>query len=163
MEKKPICEFFYCICIAMTMQIAVALLVLWISPSGLADKQSELSTIYSFGGGLSKETLLQFGIVSVLTGFNRLIFMSELIFKNAKPSVRLVGMFTVEIIMISLAVWLFGWFRPKNLESVLGFAMGFGICLIVSIFLGVKAEKAKNQEMNQALHRAQEQEEQKKH
>ncbi|MBR2750726.1 MAG: hypothetical protein IKD90_06320 [Clostridiales bacterium] len=156
MDKKSISEFFYCICVAMTMQITVALIVLWISPSGLADKQSELSTIYSFGGGLSKETLLQFGIVSVLTGINRLIFMSELIIKNAKPSVRLVAMFTVEIIMICLAVWLFGWFRPKNLESVLGFAVGFGACLIVSIFLGVKAEKTKNQEMNQALRRVQE-------
>ncbi len=156
MDKKSISEFLYCICVAMTMQIAVALIVLWISPSGLADKQSELSTIYSFGGGLSKETLLQFGIVSVLTGINRLIFMSELIIKNAKPSVRLVAMFTVEIIMICLAVWLFGWFRPKNLESVLGFAVGFGACLIVSIFLGVKAEKTKNQEMNQALRRVQE-------
>ena len=50
----------------------------------------------------------------------------------------------------------FGWFRPKNLESVLGFAVGFGACLIVSIFLGVKAEKTKNQEMNQALRRVQE-------
>ena len=149
MDKKSISEFLYCICVAMTMQIAVALIVLWISPSGLADKQSELSTIYSFGGGLSKETLLQFGIVSVLTGINRLIFMSELIIKNAKPSVRLVA-------MICLAVWLFGWFRPKNLESVLGFAVGFGACLIVSIFLGVKAEKTKNQEMNQALRRVQE-------
>ena len=156
MDKKSISEFFYCICVAMTMQITVALIVLWISPSGLADKQSELSTIYSFGGGLSKETLLQFGIVSVLTGINRLIFMSELIIKNAKPSVRLVAMFTVEIIMICLAVWLFGWFRPKNLESVLGFAVGFGACLIVSIFLGVKVEKTKNQEMNQALRRVQE-------
>ena len=156
MAKKTICEFFYCICVAMTMQIAVALLVLWISPSGLANAQSELSTIYSFGGGLSKETLLQFGIVSVLTAVNRLLFMSELLIKNAKPSVRLVAMFTVEIIMISIAVWLFGWFRPKNIESVLGFALGFGVCLGISIFLCIKSEKAKNNEMNQALHRAQE-------
>lgn len=156
MDKKPICEFFYCICVAMTMQIAVALLVLWVSPSGLANTQSELSTIYSFAGGLSKETLLQFGIVSVLTAVNRLLFLSEIIIKNAKPSVRLVAMFTVEVIMIGIAVWLFGWFRPKNLESVLGFAMGFGACFIISVILCVKSEKARNKEMNQALHRAQE-------
>lgn len=158
MEKKTISETFYCICIAMTMQVAVALLVLWVSPESVAVKQRELSTIYAFAGGLSKETLLQFLITSVLTAVIRFIFMSELIFKNAKPAVRLAWMFTVEVIMISVAVWAFGWFRPKDIRSVFGFLLGFGICLVISIILCLKNEKIRNEEMNQALHRAQKEE-----
>ncbi len=158
MDKKPISEFFYCACIAMTMQVVVAVLVLWLSPADVAASQRELSTIYAFAGGLSKETLLQFLITSVLTAVIRTIFMSDLLIKNAKPAVRLAWMFTVEVIMISCAVWLFGWFRPKNLMSVLGFICGFGSCLVLSIFLCIKNEKWRNEEMNQALHRAQKEE-----
>ena len=155
MEDKGLKGFIYCICLAFTVQVAVVTLIQCFSSESVAQKQAEISSIFSTPGGISKETILQFLFVAFLISVVRSFFMSDIVIKNASLSVRMILLFVFEIIIIGIAVWQFKWFHSFDKESIIGFVLSFSICFTLSIILTIKGEKKKNDDMNEALHKVQ--------
>ncbi len=155
MEDKGLKGFIYCICLAFTAQVVVVALIQCLSSESVAQKQAEISSIFSMQGGISKETILQFLLVAFLTAVIRSFFMSDLVIKNASLSIRMILLFVSEIVMIGIAIWQFEWFHSFDKSSLIGFVISFSICFTLSIILTIKGEKKKNDDMNEALHKVQ--------
>ncbi|MBP5492786.1 MAG: hypothetical protein J6Y08_08070 [Clostridiales bacterium] len=158
-DKKSISDFAYCVCLAFTMQCVVATIVMFITSPFTAEEQSRVSSIYATPGFLSKETILQFLIVALVTGVIRHIFMSDRIVKIRSVAARITLMFASIIAALAVAVWRFGWFRAGSVAAWLGFCVGAIPCIAVSFFMAYKTESKQNAQMNEALRKKQEEKE----
>lgn len=158
-DKKSASEFVQCTCLAFTMQTIVATIVMFITKSStVTAEQSRVSSIYETPGYLSKETLLQFMIVALLTALFRHIFMSGKIVKAPSVALRITLMFASEIVMLAVVVWRFKWFHSVRVGHWIGFLIGALPCLIAGIILAFKTECRENEQMNEALRKKQEEE-----
>ena len=159
--RREIKESIYCIFTAFSAQMMVLMLILYVSSPKLYSMQSEVSSLFRLEGGVAKETMLQCLIVAVLAGILRFLFMSEVIIKNMKFGIRLALMMSSVFAVICIAIWQFKWFYATNLASWLGFLCSFGVCMVISVLLSLKSEKMKNDQMNDALRKVQNQQEEK--
>lgn len=157
-DKKSATDFVRCTTLAFTLQVAVAMLVMFLTSSDVAAEQSRISSIYATPGYLSKETILQFLIVSLGTSVLRHIIISGKIIKIQSVSLRIGLMFFLETILVAIAVWQFKWFYATNVASWIGFVIGALPCLIAGILLAYKSERKENEEMNAALRKKQNEE-----
>jgi len=157
-DKKSAKDFVHCTCLAFTMQTVVAALVMYITSPGVAVEQSRISSIYATPGFLSKETLLQFLLVSFLTALLRHIFMSDRVLHIPSIALRITLMFAFEIAMLAVVVLSCGWFHSVSVGAWIGFVIGALPCLIAGIILAFKTEIRENEEMNEALRKKQEEE-----
>ena len=159
-DNKSATDFLNCTCLAFTMQVVVATIVMFTSSSSVSEGQSQVSSIYATPGYLSKSTLLQFLIVSLLTALFRHIFMSGKVVKAPSIALRVTLMFVTEIAMLAIVIWTCGWFHTVSVASWIGFVIGALPCLIAGIVLAFKSECKENEEMNAALKKKQEEEKQ---
>ncbi len=157
-DKKSASEFVQCTCLAFTLQVMVATVVMFITSSSTAAEQSKISSIYATPGFLSKETLMQFMVVSLLTALFRHIFMSGKVVKVPSVALRITLMFMSEIAMIGVAVWRFRWFHSVRVGHWIGFVIGALPCLIAGVIMAYKTECRENEAMNTALKKKQEEE-----
>ena len=157
-DKKSIQDFAHCTCLAFTMQTVVAMVVMFITSPSVAVEQSKISSIYETSGYLSKETILQFLIVSLLTAVLRHIFFSDKVLHIPSIALRITLMFTCEIAMLAFVVWQCRWFHSVSPAAWIGFVIGALPCLIAGIFMAFKTEMRENEEMNAALKKKQEEE-----
>ena len=155
-DKKSMQDFVHCTCLAFTMQTIVAVFVMYITASDVAVEQGRISSIYATPGYLSKETLLQFFVVALLTAVFRHIFMSDRVLHIPSIALRITLMFTAEIIMLAVVVVVCKWFHSVSPAHWIGFVIGALPCLIVGIFMAFKTEMRENEEMNAALRKKQE-------
>ena len=155
-DKKSFRDFVHCTCMAFSMQTVVAVLMMFITSSDTATEQMKISSIYENPGFLSKETILQFFIVALLTSMIRHIFFSDKVIRIPSIALRITLMFTTEIAMVAVAVWKFRWFHSVSPAHWVGFAIGAAPCLVAGVILAFKTEMKENETMNEALHRAQE-------
>lgn len=159
-DNKSATDFLNCTCLAFTMQVVVATIVMFTSSATVSAEQSKMSSIYETPGYLSKSTLLQFLIVSLLTALFRHIFFSGKIVKVPSIALRVTLMFTCEIAMLAVVIWTCGWFHSVSVAGWAGFVCGALPCLIAGIYLAFKSECKENEEMNAALKKKQEEENQ---
>lgn len=159
--RREIKESIYCIFTAFSAQMIVLMVILFVSSPKLYEAQADISSLFRLEGGVAKETMLQCLIVAVLAGVMRFLFMSEVIIKNMKVGIRVALMISSILIVICTAIWKFKWFHSTDLASWLGFLCSFGICMVISVLLSLKAEKVKNEQMNDALRKVQNQQEEK--
>lgn len=157
-DKKSAKDFAHCVCLAFAMQVAVSSLLMFFSDAKVAEEQAKISSIYAHPGCLSKETIAQFLLVAILTGIVRHIFCSDRILKIQSVAVRISAMFGVELVIIALAAWKFQWIHSANALNWLGFAIGALPCVILGFVLTYRSERKENAEMNEALHKVQENE-----
>ena len=133
-------------------------MILLIFPTDVQGEQAEISSIFRVPGAISRITLLQFFVVAVSTAVIRFVFMSEVLIRSLKLSIRIIGMFGVELLMVAFAVWKFGWFHSSDVSGWAGFIVSFSVCFIFSVLLTIKSEKKANSDMNEALQKVQENE-----
>ena len=157
-DKKSMQDFVHCTCLAFTMQTIVAVFVMYITASDVAAEQGRISSIYATPGYLSKETLLQFFVVALLTAVLRHIFFSDKVLHIPSIALRITLMFTCEIAMLAFVVWQCRWFHSVSPAAWIGFVIGALPCLIAGIIMAFKTEMRENEEMNEALRRKQEEE-----
>ena len=155
-DKKSFRDFVHCTCMAFSMQVVVAAFMMFITSADTATEQVKISSIYENPGYLSKETIMQFFIVALVTSVIRHIFMSDKVLKIPSIALRITLMFTSEIAIVALAVWRFRWFHSVSPAHWAGFAIGALPCLVAGVILAFKTEMKENEQMNEALHRAQE-------
>lgn len=113
------------------------------------------STIFSFGSeGIGTDTLLQFLLASVITVTLRMLFFTDILFKNMRLAPRTVGMVFSELFAIIVLVMIFGWFPMKEGLPWFMFFLSFGVCFAVSILVTVCRERMENRRMEEALEKA---------
>ena len=157
-DKKSAADFVQCTTLAFTLQTVVSSLVMFVVSSETAAEQSRISSIYETPGFLSKETLLQFLIVALLSAVIRHIFMSGKVVKVASVALRVILMYVSEIIMVGIAVWQFKWFHSVRTGHWIGFVIGALPCMIAGAIMAYKSECKENEEMNAALRKKQSEE-----
>ena len=157
-DKKSTSDFIQCTTLAFTLQTVVSSLVMFIVSSDTAAEQSKISSIYETPGFLSKETLMQFLVVALLSAVIRHIFMSGKIVKVPSVSLRVILTFVCEIVMVGVAVWQFEWFHSVRVGHWIGFVIGALPCIIAGGIMAYKGECKENEEMNAALRKKQSEE-----
>lgn len=157
-DKKSASDFVQCTTLAFTLQTVVSSLVMFLVSSETAAEQSRISSIYETPGFLSKETLMQFLVVALLSAVIRHIFMSGKVVKVPSVSLRVILTFVCEIVMVGAAVWLFEWFHSVRVGHWIGFVIGALPCIIAGGIMAYKGECKENEEMNAALRKKQSEE-----
>lgn len=118
------------------------------------------STLFEMGNqGLSKGTLLQFLLVSVVIVTLRYLFFTDKLVKKASIMIRTIGMFASVILSVILCVNLFGWFPAYEWKPWIMFFICFGVSAGVSTAVFAFKEKTENKKMEEALKRMQKGEE----
>lgn len=118
------------------------------------------SSMFEFGDqALSKWTLLQFLLVSVVIITLRYLFFTDMLIKKASVTMRTIGMFASVILVIVLCVKCFGWFPVNELKPWILFFICFGVSAGVSTAAFTIKEKTENKKMEEALLRLQKGEE----
>jgi hypothetical protein len=110
------------------------------------------SEIFSFGKeGIGVDTMIQFLLASIATVTLRMLFFTDMLFKNMRLLPRTAGMVFSELIVISIFVWLFNWFPVDEALPWFMFFSSFGICFVVSLLVTVLQERIENKRMEDAL------------
>lgn len=118
------------------------------------DEGKAHSSLFSLGtDGMSMASLAQMLGLSILVTLIRAIFFSDRLFKRLSVSARTVGMIASCVAVIVLFVVLFGWFPADNALAWVFFALSFGICFTVSLWLTLSRQKRENEAMAKALER----------
>lgn len=114
----------------------------------------EYASIFRLGNeGLSRFTLLQFMLTSVLIVTFRLLFFTDIVLKKASIGIRTFGMFLSVILMMVIAIILFDWFPVHQWQPWVMFFICFGISTAISTGVSMLHEKQENQKMEEALRR----------
>ncbi len=110
------------------------------------------SDLFSFGKeGIGVDTMIQFLLASIATVTLRMLFFTDMLFKNMRLLPRTAGMVFSELIVISIFVWLFNWFPVDEALPWFMFFSSFGICFVVSLLVTVLQERIENKRMEDAL------------
>ena len=112
------------------------------------------STLFSLGAeGMSMASLAQMLGLATLTTLIRALFFSDRLFKNLSVLARSIGMVICCIAVIVVFVVVFGWFPASNTLAWLFFALSFGICFAISLWITLSKQKRENEAMAEALER----------
>ncbi len=112
------------------------------------------STLFSLGAeGMSMASLAQMLGLAALTTVIRAIFLSDGLFKKLSMLARTIGMVACCVAVIVVFVVVFGWFPANNALAWLFFALSFGICFAVSLWITLSKQKRENEAMAEALER----------
>lgn len=113
------------------------------------------STIFSLGKeGVGVDTMLQFLLASVVTVTLRMLFFTDMLFKNMRLALRTVGMVLSELFVIITLVMAFGWFPMDEVLPWFMFFLSFGLCFAASLLVTVLRERMENRRMEEALEKA---------
>lgn len=112
------------------------------------------STLFSLGAeGMSMASLAQMLGLAILTTIIRALFFSDRLFKSLSVLGRSIGMVVCCVAVIVVFVIAFGWFPAGNALAWLFFAMSFGVCFAVSLWITLSRQKRENEAMAEALDR----------
>jgi len=112
------------------------------------------STLFSLGAkGMSMSSLAQMLALSILTTLIRAILLSDRLFGNLSVLARSIAMIVCCVAAIVVFVIVFDWFPADNALAWLCFALSFGICFTVSLWVTLSRQKRENEAMAQALER----------
>lgn len=110
------------------------------------------STIFSLGKeGIGLDTMMQFLLASAATVTLRMLFFTDMLFKDMRLIPRTAGMVFSELAVIIILVWKFGWFPVDEVLPWFMFILSFGVCFGVSLLVTVFREKTENRRMEEAL------------
>lgn len=114
----------------------------------------EYSTMFRLGNtGLSRYTLLQFLVMSMIIVTFRLLFFTDIVLKKASLAVRTIGMFSSIIVILVMFTFCFDWFPVNQWQPWVMLFVCFGISVTISTGVSVLHERLENQKMDEALRR----------
>ncbi|MCM1038834.1 MAG: hypothetical protein NC434_05870 [Ruminococcus sp.] len=112
------------------------------------------STMFSLGGeGLSCLTMFEFLLVAVCTVALRFLFFTDTIIKNMTLIARTVGMVAAEVLVVSVFIFLCGWFPVDEWKPWGMFFLSFAVCFVISAACAALNERMENRKMQEALER----------
>ena len=152
-KKKTIFDFlgqvFFLFGIMMLLLIVLCLI--------FGDGAKDISNMFSMGSfGLSIHTMLQFFAVSIITTGARFLFFNDAVLKKASITVRTACMLLTIVLTIIFFICKFAWFPINMWQPWVMFAVSFGICFGVSLFITYLKEKLDNRNMESALNKLKE-------
>ena len=120
------------------------------------------SSFYELGNqGVTLKTLAQIFLMSVLITTLRFILFTDGLISRISLTIRTVLMFFFVILMIALFAFWFGWFPVNMLQAWGAFFACFAVCALVSAYLMAWKTDRENKEMEEALKRLKEEQEDK--
>lgn len=127
----------------------------------VGEDAQEISTLYSMGkDGLSVATMMQFLGVSVCITGLRVLFFTDGIIRRMSVTMRTVCMLLCVIGLIVVCAAVFGWFPVDMWQAWAGFFISFGLCFVGSSLITFLKERTENRQMEEALQKLKEREEQ---
>jgi len=120
------------------------------------------SSFFTLGNqGLTLQTLVQLFMMSVLITTLRFVLFTDGLICRISLTIRTMIMFFLVILMIAFfAVW-FGWFPVNMLEAWGYFLACFAVCAFASAYIMAWKTDRENKEMEEALKRLKEEQEEK--
>lgn len=120
------------------------------------------SNIFSMGDqGLSLETLAHFFMLSVVITSLRFVLFTDGLISRISLALRTCLMFFLVVLIIAVYAVLFGWFPVNMLEAWGAFFACFAVCALASSYLMAWKTDRENKEMEEALKRLKEENEEK--
>ena len=129
----------------------VIVLIFTVSVSVVGDEAENFSNLFGLGNeGISVKTIIQFFAFSFLICLFRLIFLTDLVFKNAGLILRYVLFFVCTIASFIIFAVIFNWIpdRPGYWLLVL---ICFSVSTLISILLTWLFTRKKDEKLNDAL------------
>lgn len=121
-----------------------------------------LSAMFALGNqGLPAEICFQFLVISFLIAGARILFFTDVLFKNMAIWTRTLCMLTTVIAVIAAFAVAFHWFPADMWQPWAMFLICFGISFCGSYLVMVIKEKTENKRMEDALKRLKREEERK--
>lgn len=121
------------------------------------------SAMFELGSqGVPAKIAFQFFVLSIFISGARMLFFTNLLIKKMTIWLRMVCMLTAVIIMIALFIIIFHWFPINMWQPWLMFFLCFGVSFLSSYFVMALKEKTENRQLEEALRRLKEKEEEKK-
>ena len=112
------------------------------------------SDLFSFGKeGIGVDTMIQFLLASIATVTLRMLFFTDMLFRNMRVALRAAGMVISELLVIIVLVMVFGWFPVDEWLPWIMFFVSFGVCFVISLTVTVCRERMENRRMEEALER----------
>lgn len=112
------------------------------------------SVMFPIGGqGLSMALLIQFFMVSLLIMTLRVLFMTDILIKEASNTLRTIWMLAAILGCMSLFVILFKWFPPRDWRSWGLFLTFYVVSFLISTMVVYWKEKIENKQMAEGLTR----------
>ena len=125
----------------------------------IGEDAKEYSTIFAMGSqGISFSTLLQFLMMSVLITTLRFILFTDGLICRISLTVRTFLMFFLVVLLAAFFAFWFGWFPVNMLEAWGGFFASFALCSFVSAYIMAWKTDRENREMEEALKRLKDEE-----
>ena len=132
----------------------ITVVLLLVISQVLGNDVKAYSVMFSLGSeGLTTAILMQFLWISfIITGLN-VIFASDKLIKTGSKGVRIMGLLSSIIIVMSLFVYLFKWFPMNSLTPWLMFFVLFFVSFGISVAVVFWKEKLENRQMEEGLNR----------
>lgn len=128
----------------------------------IGEDAKDYSSFYELGNqGVTLKTLAQIFLMSVLITTLRFILFTDGLISRISLTIRTVLMFFFVILMIALFAFWFGWFPVNMLQAWGSFFACFAVCALVSAYLMAWKTDRENKEMEEALKRLKEEQEEK--
>ena len=135
---------------------AVIILIFTIPTKFLGEKTREFSNLFLLGNqGLAIKTILQFFAFSFLINIFRFVFLTDMIFKKARPVLRYLLFFLSTTLVFALFALIFHWIPNKPLFWLL-VLLSYSVSTIISILITNFFAKKEDARMNDALAKMQE-------
>lgn len=121
------------------------------------DSAREYASIFRLGSaGVPAAGAFQMLAALALIEAARFLFFTDVLFREMRTWMRLVGLLCACIGIVAVFAYAFGWFPVSDPAAWIGFFICFGICFVVSVLLTAFLEHRENEVLAQGLRKLRE-------